>query len=475
MHFVVTGESMTRQARDFMLDGDWRRAFKWIQDGLPGISYDQIVDILKGEKKLIGENNLELVDDDVSDPDVVKYLNTLDYMYYGIYRQGQKFYRPYAILEGFGPDDVKYAREKTGYKFSFFIPGREVLNQNLINARCMYYADDPDHDIVQNVKRHLLDDSVVTSSVTILCKEIVDIPIWMLFEKNVQKAYDVIVEKYNGLPLRGYKGGSMNPKWIPTGEQHLSETLKYPKTPDVSKEIVREEEKEREKSVAFYMSKVLDQTKDWYTFSYDGNQYRMPLAPWENYCLWRTCGAHLAMPWTMCAPEGFKIYALDDRYHTDWLLGLQINRNNTWENVYEDPANYEDEKNLKNYLDNLMGSYQEEKLGFDVQVLAGNGSVYGEVIHPMSDTKISEKCIAVIPSARPEWSIVANQIAKYGGAIITEQGGVLCHLAIVGRETNLRLVRIEKATQKYPVGTRLILDCDKGKLNISTAMIRGLL
>lgn len=66
-------------------------------------------------------------------------------------------------------------------------------------------------------------------------------------------------------------------------------------------------------------------------------------------------------------------------------------------------------------------------------------------------------------------------LLKYGGAIITERGGALAHLAVVGRELNLRLVRMENARKLYPAGIEVAVDCDKGQINVSKSAFRSLL
>lgn len=66
LHFSITGEFITEQARSFWSEeNDPRRAFDLLR-GMDGITDGQIIDVLSGKKKLIGDSNVgvELVDDD---------------------------------------------------------------------------------------------------------------------------------------------------------------------------------------------------------------------------------------------------------------------------------------------------------------------------------------------------------------------------------------------------------------------------
>lgn len=67
LHFTITGEYMTNFSRELFAEGRYSFAIsEFLCDSLPGLTQQQAVDIITCKKKLIGENNLELVDDDAT-------------------------------------------------------------------------------------------------------------------------------------------------------------------------------------------------------------------------------------------------------------------------------------------------------------------------------------------------------------------------------------------------------------------------
>jgi len=72
--FRITGAFMTEQARSFWSEEqDPERAIRWLMDGLPGITYDQVLAVLEGRQKLTGDS----VGGIVLEPDSASGLPTL--------------------------------------------------------------------------------------------------------------------------------------------------------------------------------------------------------------------------------------------------------------------------------------------------------------------------------------------------------------------------------------------------------------
>jgi hypothetical protein len=64
MHFIITGEYMTNFSRELWVEGRIDFAVKqFLCDSLPGLSEQQAIDIVTGELKLTGENDLFLEED----------------------------------------------------------------------------------------------------------------------------------------------------------------------------------------------------------------------------------------------------------------------------------------------------------------------------------------------------------------------------------------------------------------------------
>lgn len=65
LHFTITGEYMTNFSRELWVEGRINFAVnEFLCGSLPGLSEKQAIDVVTGKKKFIGENNLDLVEDD---------------------------------------------------------------------------------------------------------------------------------------------------------------------------------------------------------------------------------------------------------------------------------------------------------------------------------------------------------------------------------------------------------------------------
>lgn len=126
------------------------------------------------------------------------------------------------------------------------------------------------------------------------------------------------------------------------------------------------------------------------------------------------------------------------------------------------PLNWMDDSQNSNAAYNLKFDLQEEFLSFKIPVLSGGGSVFGEIIHLKKGDRLPMGKVGIIRNAGPDYVQAAFDAIDNNSALITLVGGSLSHLASVGREKGLRLVRIEDALKKLPEGTVVQLDLDKG-------------
>lgn len=192
--------------------------------------------------------------------------------------------------------------------------------------------------------------------------------------------------------------------------------------------------------------------------------YQIPKAPFMRWSLGRTHGEHLAPPWKPVSEMHFKLMN-DDRNHTDFMVGAGMPFFSSYrEQLRKDT--------LRNALVYASGDIQRQALGFEVTVLSGRGEdsfAHGDVVHPQPDEKVPDGSIIVIPHAGPTYTIPALIVARTGGAVISERGGPLSHLAVVGREEGLLLVVVKRALQTYPVGCRVSVDGAEGRVEISTS------
>jgi len=117
LHFKIFGDGFTRTFRALMMEGNWRGAFRVVNDGLIGISYEQSVAALNGDYVFTGCSDTGLVMDkeDKKSEDYVEYRAQLAWMYGDIVMlSADSWYRPYAFVSSYGPRDLGGADDANG-------------------------------------------------------------------------------------------------------------------------------------------------------------------------------------------------------------------------------------------------------------------------------------------------------------------------------------------------------------------------
>lgn len=184
--FRITGEFLTKHARDLATEGAWDGALKFLTDSLDGIPYKLVIEILNGNKKLVGMNDSI----DSADDDDKEYKQLLSWQYGGLFRPGihQAAYRPYAYVTGWGPDDANYAcRTAGGAAPTMFSPHKNKW----YHARSMFYADNKDTDIAVD-GLNLQDKSYVT----VLFEKLPSVPVWVTTYLEPQLALTAYLEHH---------------------------------------------------------------------------------------------------------------------------------------------------------------------------------------------------------------------------------------------------------------------------------------
>ena len=146
LHFRITGGFLTRQARTLVLEGEWRRGLNLLVKGLDGCGFDTAILVLNGEKKFVGEDDLELVDEEPAD--VADYLEQLAWKYRGVIRTRRPngdyiFMEPYASVHGWGPHDILEGRNRYNMQLH---KKRGVITCYRPEARSVRYMDDQEWD-----------------------------------------------------------------------------------------------------------------------------------------------------------------------------------------------------------------------------------------------------------------------------------------------------------------------------------------
>lgn len=69
VHFSVTGEFVTRIARNLWAEGEHAKAIRLLVNGVQGFAECMALDVVTGRKKLVGTNDLKLVKDSATKDD----------------------------------------------------------------------------------------------------------------------------------------------------------------------------------------------------------------------------------------------------------------------------------------------------------------------------------------------------------------------------------------------------------------------
>lgn len=450
--FRVDGEYLTRLSRDRVIEERFDHGFNILFDGLVGISADQVLKILRGDAKLIGVNDLDMVDDDDTD-----YKAQLDYFYAGVWvTSGGRYLRPYAVVTSWGSEDMAHSDKIT--------PDSDNCNRKSgtfasvmgeMAGRDLFYADDMQRDVVKYLRYKPNNPDIAQGrdgTVAILFKEVKNFPhLLRRPHHEAQAALDEFLsESGRGLEIRGYV------QTFPPMERELRSNVVPIKIPDMDEgrldRVNRVLENMRSKSVEKYREEIIAQAGDnWIDMEYKGKTIRVPEAPFQQWCLWRTDGAHLALPWNKVSPSGMKMGG-DDPYHTDFLIGAGF-----------EPRAMLDDEELERAFYDLRYKVQHEKMDFKCAVLSGRGYQQGTVIHVVTgDETIPDDAIVIVKNAAAKH---LDQVLR-ARAVIVERGGAMAHLVTVARETEALIVRVKDAMKIYPNGSSVTVNANIGTVTL---------
>lgn len=217
--FKICGDYMTNITRDICAEGRWRNALETLMEGLHGITMEQCIQILKGEKKLIGDSSIgmDLVDQEPCE-ELDEYLKQLNFMYSGYFRPNGSsiVYTPYAYVTSYGPDDMGGHRSLRGIEDEPQ-PRPDRNNDGFVGdsagmppawrsgdmgyKRTMAYADNPWEDRAYMLE---FDKDEYRSKTAIIFKRAeFDPPLWMKPSNKPQDALDDFVAVGKHLSERG--------------------------------------------------------------------------------------------------------------------------------------------------------------------------------------------------------------------------------------------------------------------------------
>lgn len=487
--FVITGASMTEQARDLMREGDWKSALESLTKGLEGITYEQAISILEGKFKLESSNDsITMVDED---PEVGKRLQEEYASVFGMggyLKKDNRMYQAYMVINNFGPEDGEAVRQLKGFPEAlcgqWFDSIRTVhmkacwlsiFNQSAIELRGMYYASRPERDFARMVKNKegkwivVLFEEATTGST----------PFWREKEcTDAQAAYDQVAEY---LPVHGYcqkfgyelsqvlavQAGEEKVPQAPSPEEVADAQAKQ--AAEVAAAAQRAEERKAQceaarQAVIDYADK--DEEYGWFTYIWRDKSkigphevLRAPKRALICYALSTTDSWHLMPEYKPFSAEGLK-QADDNPYHTDVWLGCGL--------PVDDSAYNPKNPKYQAVLD-MMFDMQKKLLNFEVQVMARGPEKTGRVAFA-DDPNISADSVLVVPHAGEEFHVQAMK----AGAVICEVGGRLAHLVTVCREMGKPIIRMPDAMKKFKSGQTVTVTPEKGKVEVFARRITQL-
>lgn len=150
--FKIEGQFITDFARTRLIEGCWRHAMS-ILSSISGTDYELSEQILKCKKRFVGTNTFKLVDEDPERDEVKNYLEILHYQYAELlYIPGPgTYWRPYAYVSGFGPNDYLNNQERNnhrpaGWPWPYSRGGQKAGMPALACGRALHYIERPGED-----------------------------------------------------------------------------------------------------------------------------------------------------------------------------------------------------------------------------------------------------------------------------------------------------------------------------------------
>jgi hypothetical protein len=432
--FSVEGAFITEKAREMLLSEMPGKAWRLITMGLIGEGGAKAAQgILDGTHRLDGVDYLTLVEEDPDDPEVQRYLKDLRYIYAGRIRINGCWYRPSGrcrptMKAVSWADSISPLREERAI---------ETWNKRIGS----FFAYDG--EIVRVVRAK---DTSLKGACTVLWEPCGERPFWWDEHRAEFDALQEFEEVRGRLDFRDRKSEDVKEASVALDAQaeKLMEDSRV-----ASREARQRAEEERwdrwEKKCVEIGKKVREQAgddvfelhieeqKDAFKGDQPARTVMVPRAPFWHWALGRTSLKDHAPPWTPVSPSGMKLQN-DNEYHTDWMLGagLDIAKDYGYATAVTDAA--------------MKESWRiQEMLSFKVGVLVDSGDVLGVV----------GKEILVLPNLSPQHAEAAMAPGVRG--IITEAGGELAHLSVIGREQGWTIMRHEAATDVYKPGAKLLM------------------
>lgn len=470
LHFSISGEFIADIARTRFTEGDYQAGLN-ILEQLEGLALEDQIAILRGKKTLIGMNsNIELVE---GSPELIEEMEQWHKQTYSsVFKYKNKYYTPYAYVTSWSRDDLPTEESVFSHVSHQIIDDfEEIANDKMydkgyngflkghLHSRSLYYADNPEKDFAIRINDKV---KKLNKEAVVLFKEVTEqLPLWATsyYSKDPYEAINKKVEY-------SYDFKEVGARYYFDDNDYQHSFTEEPKenTIDIEDEeyqqrrqqfiedYKRKSEEERyleeEKRIEAYKQKIIENTNNDKEYGWKelidetSDEYRSIKVPYRAFLHFAIDRAHHEInniqvelpPYTPVCPVGLKLL-IDNPIHTDcWLgAGLDLDKAydmDTWEHklFFRKMFEYQDFFYSNFEFNVLNGAKKTDFTGTTVN------------IHNYKDFPKGQR-ILVLPHLGVEFETVALEC----DAIITETGGKLAHLSIVGREFGIPIIRIDNS------------------------------
>lgn len=443
--FSITGSFLTSRSRDLVLDGRWDDALEFLVSSLEGMTYEIAISILKGTHRLSGaDSSLELV----TDSDELYLEEVKDIYFADLVFSENKYYKVEGVIDqrdvqqdvidkqgDTSLDVLSYARYKmTPNDCTLLVVSYQKRERTLSRLKALVVREQPRTSI----------------------------PLWMKhFSLPTPREY--FDAKKEEVPA-----STPVPTAVPVTATPSSQTPEKEPRSDIMSSFDLQIALSDAQSMGFdsiesytehYRNAVLkaieERKLNWVSRELNGKVYRFPLELAQAYAFRRTSLEVLAPKWAPVSPSGIKMDN-DSALHTDlWLaMGLPLDHS-----AYNHTCSH-----TMAFNELLCLLIDEAKFTGDFVTLNACGltSFTGKVVLPNS-RKITSNDILVVPHAGMEFDLQAQK----AGLVICAVGGKLAHLAVVGRERGIPLIRVDEADKRFSCDMWVSVDFNKESLVIT--------
>lgn len=435
--FKIDGRHVSNIARECVLDGEWREGLKMLIDDFEGMTHEIAFLILKGTHILEGVNdNINLVEE--VDADYQERVN--DVYGFDMFYDGGQLYRFDNVIEHREIQADVYGRGLT------VLPDWDEYVRKYLTPDGMFFLD---VSTSEHRFRACIASKVDGNS----------LPMWFGPE-NFCSSAKMFTDKH--YPYKSTVAALIENKMTKQSDSKESDWYKNARfshaiktANDFGFQSVEAFSEHWRKQV---LKAIEERGVEWRELHVqrDGidEVVKYPYNIALRHALVRTKLTSFVPEWKAVCPEHIKLDN-DSAIHSDLWLALGNNFDGN-EYIYTTKENI--------ILDELVNHLQKEVFPageFVTLNSAGLSNFQGTVVTKHSKV-ITKDSILVIPNAGPDYELLARK----AGLVISEVGGKLAHLVIVGREFGLPLIRVDDACYKFEEGMTLNIDFETATITV---------